>query len=51
MTSDVQGFVNPHGYTGKGTWGKGRGQGIGTLAKPLPSMRVGVTRRFLEGYR
>ena len=39
--SDVQGFVNPHGYEGKGTWGKGRGQGIGTLTKPLPSTQVG----------
>jgi len=41
IVSDVQGFVNPYGYEGKGTWGKGRGQGIGTLTKPLPSTRVG----------
>ena len=41
MGSDVQGFINPHGYVGKGTWGKGRDQGIGTLTKPLPSMQVG----------
>ena len=39
--SDVQGFANLHGYTGKGTWGKGRDQGIGTLTKPLPSTQVG----------
>ena len=38
--SDVQGFVNPHGLTGKGTWGKGRGQGFRTLTKPLPSTQV-----------
>ena len=32
--SDVQGFINPHGYAG-------RGQGIGTLTKSLPSTWVG----------
>jgi len=37
----VQGFVNPHGFAGKGSWGKGRGHGFRTLTKPLPSTWVG----------
>jgi len=38
MGSVVQGFVNPHGFAGKGSRGKGRGQGFKTLTKPLPAV-------------
>jgi hypothetical protein len=40
MASVVQGFINPHGFAGKGLWGKGQGQGFETLTKPLPSTQV-----------
>ena len=45
--SDGQGFQKPHGYTGKGTAGKGQGTDFKTLEKPLPSSWVrGYPRVF-----
>ena len=44
--SVVQGFVNPHGFAGKGSRGKGRGRGFETLTKPLPTTRVWGYPRF-----
>ena len=35
-----KGFWKPHGYTGKGTTGKGQGTYLETLGKPLPSSGV-----------
>jgi len=49
--SDVQGFINPHGFAGKGSWGKGRGHGFRTLTKPLPSMQVGGYPRLFGRVR
>jgi len=49
--SDVQGFINPHGFAGKGSRGKGRGHGFRTLTKPLPSMQVGGYPRLFGRVR
>ena len=38
--SDGQGFVNPHGFAGKGSPGTGRGHSSVTLTKPLPATWV-----------
>ena len=38
--SDGQGFEKPPGVRGKGHKGKGQGQDIHTLEKPLPLSRV-----------
>ncbi|KDR74347.1 hypothetical protein GALMADRAFT_50194, partial [Galerina marginata CBS 339.88] len=46
--SDVQGFFNPRGYTGKGQEGRGRGHDFLTLVKPRPARRVGG---FIEPFR
>jgi len=46
VASVVQEFVNPHGFTGKGWQGKGRGRGFKTLTKPLPTTRVWGYPRF-----
>jgi len=51
MISDVQGFVNPHGFAGKGSRGKGRGHGFWTLTKPLPSTQVGGYPRLFGRVR
>src|SRR5271168_1946336 len=40
LSSDGQGFQQPHGYTGTGTEGKGQGMDLKTLRKPIPSSRV-----------
>ena len=45
FVSDGQGFEKPPGVRGKGHKGKGQGQDIHTLEKPLPLSRV----RGLQG--